>query len=467
MLANCWRPVLAAAVVLLAASPALAQEFPFTGVVTGERIHVRAGAGQNYYAVALIEKGALLQVHDHLWGWYMVAPLSDGFSYVSKAFCRAEGDGSRGIITGQRVRVRAPSPAGPEKSYRTQLMLNDGDKVRILGEEGDFYKIAPPQGVRLFVKKELVAAATPQQIAAATRKPAPPTPPVPPTPAPPTPTPPVPTPPVPPTPTPVPPTPAPPTPPVPPTPVPPTPAPPIPTPPTPVPTPPAPVSAVEILVSATGTIQLGEEPVTLESVARRFAQVASADSKTPVSILAHRQVSYQKVVAVMDAAKAAGLTNLTFSLVGAAPEKGGATDAPPLARVVEPESPALIKLEKRFAAESAKDLADQSLGAMSLAYAKLVSDQTLSESDRAVVQSRIDLINTRQQLKSSLAEIATVKEQLQKTVDQDAAKPKSYLVVGRLTTSSLYTGDRLPLLYRVTNPLSNLTIAYIRPTDGA
>jgi len=35
--------------------------------------------------------------------------------------------------------------------------------------------------------------------------------------------------------------------------------------------------------------------------------------------------------------------------------------------------------------------------------------------------------------------------------------------VGRLTTSTLYTGDDQPRLYRLVNPLTQRTAAYVRP----
>ena len=45
----------------------------------------------------------------------------------------------------------------------------------------------------------------------------------------------------------------------------------------------------------------------------------------------------------------------------------------------------------------------------------------------------------------------------------EATRPKAYLAVGRLVASTLYTGEKLPLLHRVVDPLTGLTIAYVRP----
>ena len=163
-------------VVSLAASgPLFAQDAAaFTGVVNSDGVNIRAGAGQNYYVVSTVPKGSIVEVQELLFGWYKILTPPGSFSFVAKQFVKA--NGADGVIAGQGVRVHAPSPEGPGNSYRTQMLLKDGDKVKIVGEQAEYYKIVPPAGAVLFVAKEFVERATPEQIAAAKAASAPPAP---------------------------------------------------------------------------------------------------------------------------------------------------------------------------------------------------------------------------------------------------------------------------------------------------
>lgn len=385
----------------LFALPALAQDYPFVGVINSDDVNIRSGAGQNYYPVMQLPRGALVEVHENLYHWYKITPPGGSFAYISKEFVKVDGAKAGGIIVGQRVRVRAPSPAGPDDSYKILLRLNDGDAVTILGVDGGYYKIAPPADARFYVSQDLVDRATPEQIAVAKAGQPAPAPAPAPTPEPVMPKPVAPTP----APTPVPQTPVTPEPPT--TPVVPEPAPT----PTPVPTPdPA-------------------EPVMIKP-ATPDAPQTPATPDTP-----------------------------TTPQVPAAPEP--VNPAEPM------QHPKLSDLEARYEAEMAKPIAEQPLAAMRMDYERLKGAEDLTPQDKALIDARIEVIKTRQELQRSLAEIAAVKKQVTEGAAQraaeDAAKPKQYVAVGRLNASTLYTGDKLPLLYRLVDPLSGLTIAYVQP----
>ncbi len=130
---------------------AAAQEVPFTGIVTQSQTDVRAGAADRFYRVGELDKGQLVQVHEVLSGWNKIVPPKGVFSYISKAFVDAKGDGSAGVVNTDASKVTAADLNGPAGSYRPQVLLNEGAGVQIVAEEGSHYKIVSPPGAYVYL----------------------------------------------------------------------------------------------------------------------------------------------------------------------------------------------------------------------------------------------------------------------------------------------------------------------------
>ncbi|MCB9838770.1 MAG: hypothetical protein H6813_05480 [Phycisphaeraceae bacterium] len=94
--------------------------------------------------------------------------------------------------------------------------------------------------------------------------------------------------------------------------------------------------------------------------------------------------------------------------------------------------------------------------------------------DREVLVAHMELLKIRADLQQSMLRIEDAREQAQKNIeriDHDIAgidRSSEYIVVGRLTTSVVYDGKRLPLLYRVqsVDENSGRTLAYVVPVNG-
>ena len=129
--------------------------FPYVAEITGDNVYVRSGPGTNYYACGKLKKGNRVKVVSCFKGvWSRIVPPAGSFSWISKQYVRIDpSNRALGIVTGDAVRVRAGSQDGnPLHSRTTQLKLNRGDKVKLLGEEKtDYYKIVPPEGTYLWV----------------------------------------------------------------------------------------------------------------------------------------------------------------------------------------------------------------------------------------------------------------------------------------------------------------------------
>ena len=129
----------------------LAQDMPLKAVVVRDNTPIRAGAGRSFYVVGKLSQGMGVTVEEVVFGWHKIRPPEGTFSYISRAFVDAFGDGQTGRINTHRAAVRTASINGPGESYRRQIDLLKGDTVQIVSEEGSFYKIIPPDGAYVFL----------------------------------------------------------------------------------------------------------------------------------------------------------------------------------------------------------------------------------------------------------------------------------------------------------------------------
>lgn len=126
-------------------------ETPYEAIVSQPDTPIRAGAGRSFYVVGQLAQGTQVTVEEVVFGWYKIRPPQGTFSYISRAFVDAYGDGRSGTINTNRAAVRTASINGPGESYRRQIDLLKGDTVQIVAEEGSFYKIIPPDGAYVFL----------------------------------------------------------------------------------------------------------------------------------------------------------------------------------------------------------------------------------------------------------------------------------------------------------------------------
>jgi len=474
---------LVCAAVALAATPAPranaqndAGDFkPFTGVVTGDDVYVRAGASKKYYWIAKVDRGDLVKVRDERYGWYLIDAPGDTFSYISEKYVDRNEDGKTGTVTGNNVQVRAPSPKGPGRttSYKSQTSLDAGATVTIIGKEPGWYRIIPPKGALAYISADYVRRATQADLNAAEQADAeqadadadaeadaadP--------------------------------------------------------------TDPLPGNGVdEGEVADEGENEGGgpTNPVAgdggaVGTGAGARDEVVSDVAETPPDAADRDEVAGDRADTPPDAADAAmagdnetgGPTdgNVGDDIVDdggaeAATGAGGVGDGPgSAAGATEGEAApgnggamvagratdaALAALEARFAEVSGQPLIDQPVETLLARYQSLRSNDALSEQQAAIVGMRIELLETRRRLKETLVELKRAQTDLEAERDVDAAdgegiataagedggrgEATDYTAVGRLLASSLYTGERLPKLYRLVDPLTDMTIGYVEPAE--
>lgn len=135
-----------------------------TVVNVSTNLRVRSGAGTNYVVLGYLTNGSKVSITDENGSWYAIS-YNGKTGYVSKEYISINSSslgpsdtGSESNTTGYIVNIssnlRVRSGAGT--SYSTLGYLNNGSKVNILGESGDWYKISYNDG-HGYVSKQYVS----------------------------------------------------------------------------------------------------------------------------------------------------------------------------------------------------------------------------------------------------------------------------------------------------------------------
>ena len=442
----------------LTASATAQSQVPFDGTVTEDNVQVLAGAGRTFYTVGEVQRGTPVHVDEMVHSWYKIVPPEGVASYVSKAFVDLKGDGRRGVVNENRTDVKAANIEGPGRSfsYRAQVLLNRGDEVKVLGAEGDFYKIEPPEGAYVFlppgtvtrgrpvppppsvqrVGPELVesepeprGAVEPERVASVPER-------------------------------------------------------------VPVPERVAPPERVEAEAPRRDEVEVIElTEVTYEPVAPPVEVVVPERVAPPERVEAVEAV---EAVGVGAEVEAVGVERVEVELVemGEAsprgvvePERGvenvddvevvGVEDSsPPVVPIVSPARSDRVKaVEADMLPLLQRPLGNRPLDRIEAAYRELASDESLPESDAKLVELRLEQVRRSRVLAASLDDVARARRDLERSrgeaeqVAQDVRSrtPTRYDAVGRLMASDVYDGTTRPRMYRLIEPGSGRTLAYVDP----
>lgn len=129
------------------------------GEITASDVYVRSGPSLNHYTTLKLDAGDRVMVVGETGDWFEILPPEGAFSLISGDYVDEASDGARGVVNGDRVRVRAGSLLNDNK-YTVQMMLDRGAEVSILGRNPDgFLRIVPPSGATLWISKTFVALA--------------------------------------------------------------------------------------------------------------------------------------------------------------------------------------------------------------------------------------------------------------------------------------------------------------------
>lgn len=115
--------VLSAAAALsfcLAAVPVGAESYPCSGIVTGDVVNIRSGAGTEYSVLTAFTRGTSVEIYEHTGNWYKVAIGNNQYAYICAdyvSFHESQELASRSANAGERVVQVAKQYLGTPYSY--------------------------------------------------------------------------------------------------------------------------------------------------------------------------------------------------------------------------------------------------------------------------------------------------------------------------------------------------------------
>ena len=201
--------------------------------------------------------------------------------------------------------------------------------------------------------------------------------------------------------------------------------------------------------------------VTTEPVAVEVAVVELVDEDEATEADASGGVAVVVVVEEVDDPAAIETTDATADTTEPAAE-----DEPvdPLADVTIDEAEAAWEAVKKSPHDDAE------LEALQLVFVSIAARETAPVSEKRLAELRIRQIELRREVRNRLDKL----DRLENRNDVDRERIENakvaiiaradYTMVGRLNASRVYDGKRLPLLYRLQDPVGGRTIGYVKPT---
>jgi hypothetical protein len=128
-------------------------KFQIAGTVNSTA-YVRSGPSENDYPTMKLDKGADVTVVGERFNWLKIQPPQDSFCYVAKAYVNRAGNGSVGIVT-STLYVRIGSAINTMKA-KIAMKLEPNERVEIIGDQDEYFKVKPPAGVYFYIGKQFV-----------------------------------------------------------------------------------------------------------------------------------------------------------------------------------------------------------------------------------------------------------------------------------------------------------------------
>jgi hypothetical protein len=138
-----------------AASPAISPAGQSVGTVNGTEVYIRSAASMVAYPCAKVSKPASVTVVGKQGDWLEILPPSDTFSVVDKTMVQPDAGNQSGTIK-QDTFARAGGALRSNDFTALQVKLKAGEKIKITGEIGDYYRIVPPAGAHLYISARYV-----------------------------------------------------------------------------------------------------------------------------------------------------------------------------------------------------------------------------------------------------------------------------------------------------------------------
>jgi SH3 domain protein len=167
---RCFLLVFGACIAIFAISDLLfAQEFPYEGTVTGDKVNLRADAGEAHKSLTKMPKGAKITVvgKKEVAGkvWLEVELPQDVFLYISQKYVQKKeekGNVLPGVVKTEEPAGKVAVRTGVETDDVVLGYVHNGDIITIRGTRDTWYNIFPPKGFTGWISSDFVKGITPQ-----------------------------------------------------------------------------------------------------------------------------------------------------------------------------------------------------------------------------------------------------------------------------------------------------------------
>jgi hypothetical protein len=397
---------------MLIPAAAWGQVTPSTSTVVVGRIiedhtPVHAGAGDSYYIVGHITADTIVTIEDRYFEWYKIVPPPGVFSFIEKARVDVDADGSTGKVNQDRTPVRAAGMEG--QHYRRQLDLHKGDPVRIVSEQGEFYRIAPPEQAYVYVRTAAVKREQfePAQVQASTTS-----------------------------------------------------------------APATETTSTSTSSTSTSSITFSpprpaDEPAPTTPPTIVMSAPSTADLPAVVEVVPATQAT--EAPPTVTEAPPEPVTESQPAVV--TPPSAEEPPKPSAPADIQYDQLSFEQLEGVTESMADQPLEQQPIDELLVAYERLYQDAQLDASQRRQVLLQIIKLRRNAALAVTLREIAQVRQSIDSAPVRVESEPlpnasaTQYDAVGQLMASGVYDGINLPRLYRVVSP-SMRTVSYVRPSDA-
>lgn len=423
-------PLAAFALLGAGASAQLSEVEPYYVVVTEDNVNLRCGAGQVWYAVGKVNRGQVLRVDGHEFGWLRV-----GYPQGIAAIVRsrdAEFDEKSGVVVLVREsRLQANNPAGGVgESWRPLLdypmppdsVLQHVETIRSTSGEVTGYRVVAPGGAKGFISDSLVRPATEAEVQTLLAQNAPPV------------------------------------------------APTTTAPPTPAQTPAPAPAQTPAPIETQPEFEPDDDPIYAEEPEPTPEPTPTPTRRDPAPIVREAEPASTGDDASRRFPPPAADEPARTPPPATQPIRAGGSGEPARsAPLAPPRFEDLQRTLEEVMRQPTEGAEYQPLINEFKRFADTLPDTPENENARRAAASRIELLQLRADLQRTLQSLSETEaladsgtaqvEQSVRTVNEAPA----YAFVGRLTTSTVYNGQRLPRLFRLQAIDSGRTLAYITP----
>jgi len=113
--------------------------------LTGGRVHVRAGPGQNHTSLAVVQTGDTVFVVGVQGAWARIDAPEGCEVFIAKELVKLAG--KSGTVTADHANIRAK----PSEKGDIMGQVDKGASLEVLATEGKWLKIRPPKGITAWI----------------------------------------------------------------------------------------------------------------------------------------------------------------------------------------------------------------------------------------------------------------------------------------------------------------------------